>query len=595
MMKNALYVFCTLALTTPFFHGKSAFAALDEKASGEAIALRQQGEFEKASRALQDILDQSSATLEMSELQQVEFEIERIRRIRQDYRLTREKLLEQLRRRLTEMSDEEFDRLEREGNFDIQVIDGQKLYVNTSASNLILKVPELRNRLKERKPDTMYRRLYNNMLRAKAAGQLTSSPLVLPQDYQVTYTLVIEPNAAPAGSTVRAWLPFARAFPHQTNIHLLQSDPPTPLMAPLQYPHRTVYLEKQAVADQPTTFSIGFIYRSWARLQSVSPDLVQPYQKDAPEYTYYTAEKKPHIDFSNEDMKRLSGEIVAGETNPYRIARRIYDWIGRNTIYQYAREYSTLDNLSWYCASRRAGDCGQHGMLFIALCRMNGVPARWTTGWESFNDRGNNMHDWCEFYVEPYGWLPADPDMAVNILRHVDDELTTAQSEELADWLFGNMDNHRLTVNSDFSAPLFPPKQDFRSETVDFQRGEVEADGKNLYFDKWDYTMRMKPIEMEKAMELAAPFIPSEIQGLLDVKGSYRPETPPAPATQDATTTATDAATTATDTATTGIISTAPADGATTSAMEKTGPTPVDNATTSPAAADSATTPPAAQ
>jgi hypothetical protein len=30
-----------------------------------------------------------------------------------------------------------------------------------------------------------------------------------------------------------------------------------------------------------------------------------------------------------------------------------------------------------------------------------------------------------------------------------------------------------------------------RSEPVDFQRGEVEWRGGNLYFDKWDYHMEV--------------------------------------------------------------------------------------------------------
>lgn len=516
-------------------------AAFDDKAFSEAINLREQGEFEKATRAFQQILEQTTPTLEGQDRRTVEFEIERIARIRQDYKLTKEKLLQQLRRKLTSLSDEEFDRYEREGKFDIQVIDGQKRYVNSSASNLVLRVPELRDRLQKREPDTMYRRLYNEMLKAHAAQAITSSSLVCPQDIQVTYTVVVEPNAAPEGKTIRCWLPFARSYPHQSDIYLLQTTPAQHVIAPPEAPHRTVYCEAVAVKDKPTTFAARFVYRSWSRVNEINPALVQPV-KDAPCAAYYSAERKPHIDFGNDVLKKLSGEIVGGETNPYLAARRIYEWIGNNTIYQYAREYSTLDNISYYTAARRAGDCGQHGMLFIALCRLNGIPARWTTGWECFSKLGNNMHDWCEFYVEPYGWLPADPDIAVNLLKHVDDELTTTQSREVADWLFGNMDGLRLTVNSDFSAPLFPPKTDFRSETVDFQRGEVEADGHNLYFDKWDYTMEMQPIPSEQATALVSLLASPPPVPLLDVTGTYRVEKQAAQtsATADAISTSTE-------------------------------------------------------
>jgi hypothetical protein len=31
-----------------------------------------------------------------------------------------------------------------------------------------------------------------------------------------------------------------------------------------------------------------------------------------------------------------------------------------------------------------------------------------------------------------------------------------------------------------------------RSEPADFQRGEVEVDGQNLYYDLWDYAMKIE-------------------------------------------------------------------------------------------------------
>jgi hypothetical protein len=57
---------------------------------------------------------------------------------------------------------------------------------------------------------------------------------------------------------------------------------------------------------------------------------------------------------------------------------------------------------------------------------------------------------------------------------------------------FGNLDSYRLVVNDDFSQPLYPLKIYPRSETVDFQRGEVEWEGGNLYFDQWDYDYKVE-------------------------------------------------------------------------------------------------------
>ena len=48
----------------------------------------------------------------------------------------------------------------------------------------------------------------------------------------------------------------------------------------------------------------------------------------------------------------------------------------------------------------------------------------------------------------------------------------------------GGLDAYRIAFNDDYSQPFVPPKQHFRSETVDLQRGEVEWRGGNLYFDQ---------------------------------------------------------------------------------------------------------------
>lgn len=503
------------------------FASIDETTMSEALAMRERGDFDKATRLLRSYLDQSTSTLEPAERRTVEFEIERIRRIRQDYTVPREKLLDRLKKRINGFTEDEFNEHERAGHFDSLVIDGQKFYVNSSESNLIFREAGLQKRKANRKREVTSRKLYEQMLRVKEAQKKSKESILLPQDYAVTYTLIVNANAAPDGKTVRCWLPLARNFPFQSDIHVLAAEPGNCTIAPPQAPHRTVYMERNAKKDEPTTFSVSFIYRCWARANEIDPAKVQPYRKDGPDYAYYTADRKPHIDLSNDELKKLNAQIVDGETNPYLIAKRIYDWIGQNCIYQYAREYSTLDNISLYVASRRAGDCGQHGMLFIALCRMNGIPARWQTGWESFSPSGQNMHDWSEFYVEPYGWLPADSDMAVNIYHDYNEDLDTTQIKELADWLFGNMDNYRLAVNCDFSAPLFPPKSDFRSETVDFQRGEAECEGKNLYFDQWDYTMDISPIPADRANAIASALVPEPVK--LPALPETFPEEKPAP------------------------------------------------------------------
>ena len=60
------------------------------------------------------------------------------------------------------------------------------------------------------------------------------------------------------------------------------------------------------------------------------------------------------------------------------------------------------------------------------------------------------------------------------------------------EFFMSGIDSYRLYVNSDYSGAFFPKKQFPRSETVDFQRGEVETEDWNIYFDEWDYTMEVE-------------------------------------------------------------------------------------------------------
>jgi len=48
-----------------------------------------------------------------------------------------------------------------------------------------------------------------------------------------------------------------------------------------------------------------------------------------------------------------------------------------------------------------------------------------------------------------------------------------------------------MIVNLDWGRELFPPKPGMRSEPADFQRGEVEVDGQNLYYDQWENKMEV--------------------------------------------------------------------------------------------------------
>jgi hypothetical protein len=70
--------------------------------------------------------------------------------------------------------------------------------------------------------------------------------------------------------------------------------------------------------------------------------------------------------------------------------------------------------------------------------------------------------------------------------------LQKSDDTRVREFYIGHQDSYRMIVNTDYGRELVPPKHSLRSEPADFQRGEVEIDGRNLYFDEWDYEFKFE-------------------------------------------------------------------------------------------------------
>ena len=197
-------------------------------------------------------------------------------------------------------------------------------------------------------------------------------------------------------------------------------------------------------------------------------------------------EQPPHIAFTPL-VRAVAGEIGAGETNPLRLARRVYDFLTTRPIYSYVRSYFTYPNLVEHMLTAMKGDCGIFALTFITLCRCLGVPARWQSGlYCAPHDVG--CHDWAQFYCEPWGWLPVDCSYG-NAAFH---------NGDMARWdfYFGHMDPFRLPAARAFQTPFDPPKRHLRSDPYDNQNGEAEYEDEGLM--SWDFDEVCRMVRWEK-------------------------------------------------------------------------------------------------
>jgi hypothetical protein len=57
------------------------------------------------------------------------------------------------------------------------------------------------------------------------------------------------------------------------------------------------------------------------------------------------------------------------------------------------------------------------------------------------------------------------------------------------------IDAYRLIINDGIGGEFYPAKKFLRSEPWDFQRGEVEWKGGNLYFNQWNYRLEVNYVD----------------------------------------------------------------------------------------------------
>ncbi|HZV35508.1 MAG TPA: transglutaminase-like domain-containing protein, partial [Verrucomicrobiae bacterium] len=325
----------------------------------EASQLELNGNFTQARALLQAAID--SGKTPRADLKSLKFELDRLQRIREDYSLTRNDLFDQLNGMIKDLTRDEFNKWVSEGRFDRRTIDGKEFFFNSSPNNLFFRHRELDARRSEpQEPKRLPSERLEVVHAIKKAALAEKTPYVLPMTFQVTMTVTADADAAPAGQTIRAWLPIPRTYPFQYGFKLHSSSPAPKSIDAEDSSIRSIYFEEPAQAGKETEFKIDYEFTTRGVYFDLHPDKIKPYDANDDAVKKFTSEA-PHVVFTPE-IKALSAKIVGNETNPMLKAKKIYDWLSDNLLYSYATEYSTIRNISDYCRSHGYGDCGQQAL-----------------------------------------------------------------------------------------------------------------------------------------------------------------------------------------------------------------------------------------
>lgn len=392
-------------------------------------------------------------------------EREILRRLPTQYPLDRRQAMEKLRAMIPAATEEDFDRWELEGRIDFIYIGSEKRYFVRFHRSLA-QYADIRRLMGD--PLTPEDGWLDPMVRRiREEGQLSCRIML-------DASLSVEASAFVPG-TYLAHMPYPAPCAQQRDIRLLAGDPDG--IAPEDAPARTAWWRR--TLEQWQEFRLRYSYRSCIRY-------ADPLHAPAPDAPLYPDAPPPCKDDLMEEgafirftpyLRALAQDITSGESDALHKAWRIYQFITTQLDYTFMRDYFQVEHLGEYCAVNLRGDCGLQTLLFISLCRIAGIPARWQSGL-SVSPTYTGSHDWAQFYLPGWGWLFADCSFGGDAHRCG----ATARHQ----FYFGNVEPARMVANRQFQATFTPAMHALRADPYDNQSGEVERLGAVLPFTMRD-------------------------------------------------------------------------------------------------------------
>jgi hypothetical protein len=190
---------------------------------------------------------------------------------------------------------------------------------------------------------------------------------------------------------------------------------------------------------------------------SIVPERVPTrYRTEDRLYHLYTV-PDTFIPSDHDAIRNAASRATGRQTNPYRKAELLFNHVLSRFDPDPERRTGVLDGLE-----HDVGDAFVYAGYYTATLRASGIPARMVSGFLILDDDTAVEHHWSEFYLEDFGWVPADPSLADGL--HND---TFSRPEEFRRYYLGNIDNRRIT----FSVGVIPVRP-------------MHPDGRGTVFDR---------------------------------------------------------------------------------------------------------------
>ncbi|MCK5201688.1 MAG: transglutaminase, partial [Spirochaetales bacterium] len=252
--------------------------------------------------------------------------------------------------------------------------------------------------------------------------------------YQLQYGVSVSNVIAKPGSSIQIWVPVIQTSLSQRNVESVFE--PDPMWTNYRGLNRynlenlqpwneynltqTHWFERFAIETDINTSSISGVYDNDRQLVS-----------------YYTKEDEI-VPVNDKIISDVVLSIVGREKNPYFKAKKLFEYLLRRLDYiEISGLQTVMESLD-----KRKGDAYDYAVLFTALARNAGVPARPVAGFLVYGNKQTVNHWWSEFYINGIGWIPVDPAMGDDMSLS---DLPVRESN--SDYYFGNIGSQHIAFS----------------------------------------------------------------------------------------------------------------------------------------------------
>ena len=318
----------------------------------------------------------------------------------------------------------------REPEF-IEVSETELGYESWSAREIRVRLPDgaVSGNIEVRTPHGRSRPVFFDV-----SGRPGNKNLGNKRSYTISYSVDIKVLEATRPNTLYLWIPRPINSPSQRNVSLVSRS-----TEPFVENHRGVSLYKldNMGTGASQSINVSFYVEVYAVETVLRPLSIR--QESSPLSTLYT-QSSSLIPSDNPQIRAAVSSITGREQNPYIKARALYDWVIANM--QITETLPSPNTGIETALEQRRADSYTAALLYTAMARAAGLPCIPVAGVLIDRNGRTTRHYWTEFWIDGFGWVPADPVMGTRAVSK-----SFAANEDPANFYFGSMDNQRIAFS----------------------------------------------------------------------------------------------------------------------------------------------------